>query len=126
MLCHYLMAASQTRAVVLKTSLPALHTTLYSTCGYVLYAGLMYGQSQPLMTDPDFKTALKHVLDCLATKGGQMLAQQSGECMGVILAQHHKKTQEGLQVGWGRQPGELEKEVKHILLGVHSKGGHDR
>ena len=86
----------------------------------------MYGQSQPLMADPDFKTAVKHVLDCLATKGGQMLAQQSGECLGVILAQHHKKAKEGLQVGLGRTPEELEKEVKQILLGVHSKGDHDR
>ncbi len=103
--------------------LPSMSQVVLLSCVPV---GLMYGQSQPLMTHPDFRTALKHVLDCLATKGGQMLAQQSGECMGVILAQHHKKSKEGVHLEWGRTPEELEKEVKHILLGVHSKGDHDR
>ncbi len=78
------------------------------------------------MTDPDFKSALKHVLDCLYTKGGQMLAQQAGECLGVVLAQHFKKAKEGVQVDLGRTPDELEEEVKQILLRVHGKGEHDR
>ena len=78
------------------------------------------------MTEPDFKTAVKHVLDCVATKGGQTLAQQSGECMGVILAQHYRKSKAGLQIQSGRTPEQLEKEVKQVLLGNHGKGEHDR
>ena len=78
------------------------------------------------MTNPDFKTAVKHVLDCVATKGGQTLAQQSGECMGVILAQHYRKSKAGLQIQSGRTSEQLEKEVKQVLLGILSKGEHDR
>lgn len=78
------------------------------------------------MTNTDFKTAVKHVLDCVATKGGRVLAQQSGECMGVVLAQHHRKSKQGVQVQSGRTPEQLEKEVKQILVGVHGKGEHDR
>lgn len=78
------------------------------------------------MTNPEFKTAVKHVLDCVATKGGQTLAQQSGECMGVILAQHFRKSKQGVQIQSGRTPEQLEKEVKQVLLGIHGKGEHDR
>ena len=78
------------------------------------------------MTNPDFKTAVKHVVDCVATKGGQTLAQQSGECMGVILAQHYRKSKAGLHIQSGRTPEQLEKEVKQVLLGIHGKGEHDR
>ena len=78
------------------------------------------------MTNPDFEKAVKHVLDCVATKGGQTLAQQSGECMGVILAQHCRKSKAGLQIQSGRTPEQLEKEVKQVLLGIHGKGEHDR
>ena len=78
------------------------------------------------MTNADFKTALKHVLDCLATKGGQTLAQQSGECMGVILTQHQRKSKQGLQIQSGRTWEQLEKEVKQILLAAQGKGENDR
>ena len=92
----------------------------------LVHTGLVYGQAEPIMTSPDFKTAVKLVLDCLATKGGQTLAQQSGECMGVILAQHYRKCKQGMQVQSGRTPEQLEQEVKQVLLGVHGKGDHDR
>ena len=55
-----------------------------------------------------------------------MLAQQSGECVGIIIAQHHRKSKEGLAVQTGRTAEELDKEVKQVLLGVHSKGDHSR
>ncbi|KAL3135934.1 hypothetical protein ABBQ32_006979 [Trebouxia sp. C0010 RCD-2024] len=94
----------------------------------LLAAGLVYGQAKPLMTHTDFKTAVKHVLDCVATKGGRTLAQQSGECMGVILAQHHRNSRQGggVHIQSGRTAEQLELEVKQVLLGIHGKGEHDR
>ena len=46
--------------------------------------------------------------------------------MGVILAQHYRKSKAGLQIQSGRTPEQLEKEVKQVLLGIYSKGEHDR
>lgn len=88
--------------------------------------GLAYGQASALLTDDHCQAAVKHVLDCLATKGGQMLAQQSGECMGVLLAQLHAKSKQNLQVALDRGPEELEKEIRRILLEAQAKGQHDR
>lgn len=78
------------------------------------------------MVSPDFKPAVQHTLDCLATKGGQMLAQQSGECLGVVLAQMHTKAKQGVQLHVGWTAEELEKEVKRILLAAQGNGQHDR
>lgn len=92
----------------------------------VMHAGLVYGQAQALMTNADFKPAVQKSLDCLATKGGQMLAQQSGECLGVVLAQLHTKAKQGVQLSVGWTAEELEKEVKRILLNAQGSGHHDR
>lgn len=92
----------------------------------LLVSGLVYGQAEALMTHTDFKTAVQHVLDCVATKGGRTLAQQAGECMGVILAQHHRKSKQGVQIQSGRTSEQLEKEVKQVLLGIQGKGENDR
>ena len=78
------------------------------------------------MADAKFKSAVQESLHCLATKGGQMLAQQSGECLGVILAQMHTKAKQGVQLEVGWTSEELEKEVKRILLEAQGKGHHDR
>ena len=78
------------------------------------------------MADAKFKSAVHESLHCLATKGGQMLAQQSGECLGVILAQMHSKAKQNVQLDVGWTSDELEKEVKRILLEAQGKGHHDR
>lgn len=78
------------------------------------------------MTHADFKPAVQHSLDCMATKGGQMLAQQSGECLGVVLAQLHTKAKQGVQLNVGWTAEGLEKEMKRILLNAQGNGQHDR
>lgn len=91
-----------------------------------LRVGLVYGQAEVIMADAKFKSAVQESLHCLATKGGQMLAQQSGECLGVILSQMHTKAKQGVQLDVGWTSEELEKEVKRILLEAQGKGHHDR
>lgn len=102
-----------------------------------MHAGLFYGQAQALLKDPAIKAALKQVLDTFSMKLGKSAAQQSAECLGVLLHQLQKLTSGKTAAGAGdvqqiqaatgyASAGDLEQEIKVHLLSAYNKGDTDR
>lgn len=88
-----------------------------------------------LLRDPAIGSAIKRVLEVLGSKAGKRAAQQSAECIGVLLREVQKQTASGnssrdmqqvyTAVGVASVQ-ELEQEVKVHLSTAYNRGENDR